>query len=246
MNLLEMGRCHSDIPKAIFKSLCTFPTSIVWISIISPVIDLTVTLILYFDEVKFNFLTYPTEEDILYTNKARKSAQFFSVLQCLCLIEVFYTVRRFYLKATRSAAPLAKIRFSKYTNLIKYPMFLIIFTYAIKPFFVLPKYFFMYHLFNITYSISYIWFFFCFNKMYVIKEGEIYPIAFFLDIIIYISFFIFAVVEIYGYLGFLGIPMHCVYAYSHLIFRSSVLLKQVCVSVDVLENRFLRLPDEIL
>ena len=241
-----MVRCRSDIPKAILKSLCTFPTSIVWISIISPVLDFVVTLLMYFDERKFVFFTFPTEEDIIACNSSRKSAQFFSVLQSLCLLEVFYVVRRYYLKATRSAAPLAKIRFSKYTNLIKYPMFFVITTNAIKSFFILPQHLIFYHIFNITYGACYIWFFFCFNKMYVIKEGEIYPIAFFLDIIIVISFIIFALIELYGYLQLLDSVMHCFYAYSQLIFKISVLLKQVCVSIDVLENRFLRLPEELL
>ena len=244
--LLCMGSEAKEICKAFLHSICSYPTSIVWISIISPAMDIILSLILFFDQKIFTLLTFPAEEDMLLVNYSRKSLQVFSIIQSLCLLQVFYLVRRFYIKATRSAAPIAKIRFSKYTNIIKFPMFLIIITSSIKCFIKLPNYIWLYHIFNVIYGMSYILFFFCFNRMYVIKEGDVYPLAFFLDVIMIITFLVATLVEIASCYSRLDGISHCVYSYFQLLFKISLLLKQVCVSLDVLENRFLRLPEELL
>jgi hypothetical protein len=217
-----------------------------WLGIVMPVLMVVIGYAAYFERRKFEFSKLPTEYDRLTEYYPRLFGQIFNTIYMFIMINVYYHVRRTYVKATRSAAPLAKIHFAKYTNLIKYPVIINTIAGIARPFIPVPQYALFYYLDYFIYAVSLMCYIYCFNKMYVIKEGEIYPIGITMDILIIITYIVIAYCAKESFGKQNNNNYRFVYAIMEIFNFFFYILKHVMISLDVLENKFLRLPDALL
>lgn len=241
-----MISASKEIFKSFIKSICSYPSCMFWFGITAPALMVVLDVSAFFSKRKFLISKFPTEYDCLSDPYSRLVAQICNSIYMFIMVNVFYHVRRAYVKATRSAAPLAKIRFSKYTNIIVYPMVINIIAGVIKPFIPLPKYALIYYVDYFVYALSILFYIFCFNKMYVIKEGEIYPIGLTMDIILCITYAVIAYCAKNSYMKPIDNIYHILYVIIEMVNVFVYILKHVMISLDVLENKFLKLPEALL
>ena len=232
--------------KALCRSFLGYPSSIFWVAIILPFVSQVTSVILFYLKNPFSFLSFPMESTLLQSDVSRGLIRITSLIESLALANVFYFVRRFFVKGINSAAPLAKVYFERYTKMIVPPMIAYVVFSAAHVFVDPVKNAMIYNCFWIISGLSHFMYIYCFDKMYTVKEGMVYPIGMWTDISLIITFSIFVPLMIYDFVsGSKDEILLAICSYSQLLYSLSVIIKNVFIALTVLEHRFLRLPNEV-
>ena len=242
-----MGNCSFFI--LFCKTLFNYPSCVFWASIINPIIALIISYFIYFSQYPFDLKTFPIETFLFQCSSAKFVLQLSGIVQTLFTIIIFFFVRRFFIKAIRSAAPLAKVSFEKYTKLIIVPMVTYIISFVFTLFIDTNEYKFMYLLTYLISIISYYLYIFCFNQMNMIKEGKLHPIGYGADIVLIISFIVFfpLLLFIAFYFNYSkDSPIIMICAVSKIVFNVALTIKNILVAFTILENKFSKLQDNII
>ena len=239
-----MGSC--SFIKTFSKTFFSYPSCMFWASIINPYIALVISYFMYFNKYPLDFHNFPIETFLFQYQSSKIILQTSGIFQIIFIINVFFYVRRFFIKSIRSAAPLAKITFEKYTKLIIIPIFFYLISYLICLFLNSEEYQLLYLFILLVSYFSYFMYIFCFNQMNMVKEGKIYPSGFGADIVILISFIFYFPLLFYLIFFFNSSKdsfICTICAFSQMLFNFSLTIKNIIIAFKTLENKFSKLQD---
>ena len=170
-----------EVLESMFRSFFFFPSGIFWMTALLPIIGFVITTILNFQTEQPLNCFIPTPSSLLLT-KYSYFLKIGEILGILAFVRIHFIIQRYYKYVIPKAASAAKVKITKFLEIETF-VSLIIFIFKIIFLLSHPKkHFYLHHLSLYAYFLTNTAFHWIVNNLNLIRNGELYPPGFGLDI----------------------------------------------------------------
>lgn len=234
-----MITCNSQKIYSFFLSFVAFPSCMFWTVILLPLVRYSMHTTKIFISSQFNFSNIPNERSMYNNKQTAKSMVYFEIVYIIAISVVLYYMRKKFIKAMNHSAPIAIIKFKKYTKRFVLPAILYVFSLIGKLVTATYDNSTLYCFCTLVYLVSLAACLYLYNIMFMIKECALHPLGHYIDYLLII------IGTTYLPLLFLSnfydnSVLNSVYSYTEIIFSTLLVFKYSFVSMHVLGKKFLR------
>jgi len=231
---------------SLILSIFRYPSIVFWCYLLIPVVSFTSGIQYYSIKNRTKIYQIPVFSLLISEEKSYKVVFWCRILTMVMYSQTQFFIIRYFIKSLRFSAPLAKIKIRNNIKVMAISSFIHFVSYVAATYINSQKSFKSHYISLIVSYLSEFLYLYSFNRMHMILEGELYPPGFYFDIIGFITLLI-SVPLLYTTINISNFShKYMIGAASISITNSCILLKHVFISVIVLKNRFLKMPDLFL